>query len=171
MAIRNFGDKSPQLGADVYVDEAAVVIGDVHLHDGSSVWPGAIIRADDARVDLGKGSAMMDLSFAEGPAGSPVMISDGCLISHGARLHGCVVLDDCLIGIGAVVLDKAHIGANSVVAAGALVVPGTKIPSGSLVMGTPARVVRQTSPTDREYLARELERIADKARKYKAAKQ
>ncbi len=170
MAIRNFEDKSPQLGTDVYVDEAATVIGDVHLHDGSSVWPGAIIRADDARVDIGKGSAMMDLSFAEAPEGSPVMISDRCLISHGARLHGCVVLDECLIGIGAIVLDKAHIGANSVIAAGAIVVPGTKIPSGSLVMGTPARVVRQTGPMDREYLARELERISDKARKYMSGK-
>lgn len=168
--LRDFGDKSPRLGSDVYVDEAAVVIGDVHLHDGASVWPGAVLRADDARVDIGKGSAMMDLSFAEAPEGSPVMVSDGCIVSHGARLHGCVILDGCLIGIGAIVLDKAHIGANSVIAAGALVTPGAKVPPGSLVMGSPAKVVRQTGQSDRDFLETELKRIAGKARAYQAGR-
>ncbi len=166
MTIRGFGGKTPQLGAGVYVDEAAQVIGEVHLHDGASVWPGAVIRADDARVDIGKRSAMMDLCFAEAPSGSPVVVGDRCIVSHGARLHGCVLLDECLIGIGAVVLDNAHIGVNSIVAAGSLVAPGTKIPPGSLVMGSPARVVRQTGAADKEYLIRELERIAAKAAIY-----
>ncbi len=168
MAIRQFGDKRPSIGANVYVDESATVIGEVHLHDGSSVWPGVIIRADSARVDIGRGSAMMDMSFAEAPKGRPVVVGDRCIVSHGARLHGCVVVDDTLVGIGAIVLDGANIGAMSVIAAGSLVPPGTKIPPESFVMGVPAKIIRPTNSKDIEWLTEELKALASKTRIYGA---
>lgn len=168
MAIRSFGEKVPRIGMGVYVDEAASVIGDVQLHDGVSVWPGAVIRGDDARVEIGKGSAVMDQAFIEGPSGRPVVVAEGCLISHGTRLHGCVVKEGCLVGIGAIVLDKACVGANSVIAAGALVAPGMDIPPGSIVMGSPGKVSKPAGQEDREYIKRELDRVAQKARIYAA---
>jgi len=169
MTIRGFGDKQPVLGSGVYVDENAVVIGDVHLHDGSSVWPGAVLRADDSTVDIGRGSAMMDLSFAEAPKGRPLVVGDGCICSHGTRLHGCTVGDETLIGIGAIVLDGASVGACSVLAAGALVPPGTKIPQESFVMGIPGKIIRQTNSADLNWLHEELKALTSKAKVYKAS--
>jgi len=169
MTLRSFGDKRPIIGSGVYVDEAAIVIGDVHLHDGSSIWPGAVVRADDASVDVGRGSAMMDMSFAEAPKGRPVTIGDGCIVSHGARLHGCSIGNDTLVGIGAIVLDGAMIGACSVLAAGALVPPGTKIPQESFAMGAPAKIIRQTNSSDLTWLRDELRFIAGKIKVYQAA--
>ncbi len=157
------------MGADVYVDEDAIVIGDVHLHDGSTVWPGAVLRADDSTVDIGRGSAMMDLSFAEAPKGRPVVVGDGCIVSHGARLHGCTVGDETLIGIGAIVLDGASVGACSVLAAGTLVPPGTKIPQESFVMGVPGKMIRQTNSSDLSWLHDELKVLASKAKAYRAS--
>jgi len=169
MVLRSFGNLRPTLGSDVYVDEAAAVIGDVHLHDGSSIWPGAIIRADDARVDIGRRSAMMDQSFAEAPKGRPVVVGDGCIVSHGARLHGCSIGDETLVGLGAMVLDGAVVGACSVVAAGTLVPPGTRIPQESFVMGTPAKIIRQTNSSDLTWLHDELKLIAAKAKIYQSS--
>ena len=169
MTIRGFGDKQPVIGSGVYVDENAVVIGDVHLHDGSSVWPGAVLRADDSTVDIGRGSAMMDLSFAEAPKGRPLVVGDGCICSHGTRLHGCTVGDETLIGIGAIVLDGASVGACSVLAAGTLVPPGTKIPQESFVMGIPGKIIRQTNSADLNWLHEELKALTSKAKVYKAS--
>ncbi len=166
--LRSFGDRSPTLGSDVYVDESAVVIGEVVLRDRSSVWPGAVLRADDDMVEVGRGSAMMDVSFAEAPKGRPVVVGDGCVISHSARLHGCKVGDETLVGIGAMILDGAVVGERSVIAAGCLVPPGTKIAAESFVIGLPAHVVRQTSAKDVDWLRDELKMIAAKAAKYRA---
>jgi len=168
MAIRSYGDKRPVLGKDVYVDEAAVVIGEVHLHDGASVWPGAVLRADSARIDIGRGTAMMDMSFAEAPKGRPVVVGDRCIISHGARLHGCVIVDDTLVGIGATVLDQAQIGAKSVIAAGSLIPPGTKIPSESFVIGVPGKVIRKTTAADLAWLREELGSLTTKLALYRS---
>lgn len=168
MTIRSFGEKRPTLGVDVYVDEDAVVIGDVRLHDRASVWPGAVLRGDDSSVDIGRGSAMMDLSFAEAPKGRPVVVGDGCIISHGARLHGCTVSDETLVGLGAIVLDGASVGACSVLAAGTLVPPGTKIPQESFAMGVPAKIIRSTNSSDLTWLRDELKLLAAKAKVYQS---
>lgn len=167
MAIRGFGDKKPIVGEDVYVDESAQVIGDVNLKDGSSVWPGAVIRADDDSVEIGRGSAVMDLAFVEGPKGRPVRIGTGCIVSHGARLHGCEIGDESVIGIGAIVLDGAVIGQRSIVAAGTLVPPGTRIPPESFVVGVPGKVTRPTTAADVEKLRRDLKVLSTKAKAYR----
>jgi carbonic anhydrase/acetyltransferase-like protein (isoleucine patch superfamily) len=167
MAIRAFGEKRPVIGTDVFVDDSAIVIGDVRLHDGASVWPGAIIRADDSNVEIGRGSAMMDMSFAEAPRGRPVTVGDGCIISHGARLHGCTIGPECVVGIGAIVLDGSVVGERSVIAAGSLVTPGAKIPPESFVMGTPGRVARSTTSADMAWLKDELKVLAIKSAKYR----
>lgn len=169
MALRSFGDKKPTVAKDVFVDESAVVIGEVTLHERSSVWPGAVIRADDDSVVVGRGSAVLDLALIEAPKGRPVSVGDGCIVSHGARLHGCSVGNDSVIGIAAVVLDGASIGEKSVVAAGSLVPPGTKIPPGSFVMGIPSRITRQTSANDLARLREELRALNDKSAKYRSA--
>ena len=171
MVLRSFGDKKPTVAKDVFVDESAVVIGDVTLKERASVWPGAVIRADDDSVEIGKGSAVLDLCLLEAPRGRPVAIGDGCIVSHGARLHGCSVGNDSIIGIGAIVLDGVSIGEKSVVAAGSLVPPGAKIPPNSFVMGVPGRITRQTSPNDLARLREELRALVDKAARYRSPPQ
>ena len=170
MVIRSYGDKKPTLGSQVYVDDSAVVIGDVRLGDKASVWPGAVLRADDDKVEIGERSAMMDLSFAEAPKGRPVRVGSACIVSHGTRLHGCVVGDSSLIGIGAIVLDGASIGRNSMVAAGSLVTPGASFPSGSFVMGAPAKVVREVTKDELAWIDREAAVLEAKAARYLSQK-
>jgi len=168
MVLRTFGDRKPIVAKDSFVDDAAVVIGNVTLQERSSVWPGAVIRADDDSVMIGKGTAVLDLSLVEAPRGRPVVVGDGCVVSHGARLHGCSIGNDCTIGIGAIVLDGASIGEKSVVASGSLVPPGAKIPQGSFVVGVPGRITRQTSPNDLARLREELRALAEKAAIYRS---
>ncbi len=170
MSIRAYGEKKPVLGSKVYVDESAVVIGDVRLGDGASVWPGAVIRADDGEVDIGARTAIMDLAFAEAPKDRPVRVGTDCIVSHGARLHGCSIGDSSLIGIGAIVLDGAEIGRDSIVAAGSLVTPGTKVPPGSFAVGSPAKVNRGVTKEELAWIAREVEVLAVKAARYMSQK-
>lgn len=169
MAILQFGGKSPVVAADAFVHPSATVIGDVHLHDGTSVWPGAVIRADDARIEVGRASAVMDLALLEAPKGRPVVLGEGCIVSHAACLHGCVVKSNSLVGIGAIVLDGAVIGEGSVIAAGALVPPGSKIVPGSFVVGVPGKVLRAATQDERQFIQKEIRHIAEKARAYKSA--
>ena len=170
MTVRRFGDKEPKIGSRVYVDESATVIGDVKLGDGVSVWPGAILRADDGTVEIGERTAMMDMSFAEAPKDKPVIVGRRCIVSHGARLHGCIVRDASLIGIGAIVLDTAEIGSGSMVAAGSLITPGTKIPNNSFVLGAPAKVVRKVTKDEEAWISREVELLSAKAALYQHQK-
>lgn len=166
MTLRAYGDKKPVLGRGVYVDEDSLVIGDVHLEDGVTVWPGAVLRGDDDRVVIGKGSAVMDMAFAEAPRGKPVMVGQGSLVSHAARLHGCSIGNGVLVGIGAIVLDGASVEDGAVVAAGSLVVPGMRVPSSSVVMGSPGKVTSPVTPDNRAWLEGELASLRKKAGTY-----
>jgi carbonic anhydrase/acetyltransferase-like protein (isoleucine patch superfamily) len=170
MVLREAGGKRPALGDGVYVDESAVVIGDVRLGGGASVWPAAVVRADDDRVEVGKGSAVLDMAFIEAPRGRPVTIGEGCLVSHCARLHGCTLGRSVLVGIGAIVLDGARVGDGAVVAAGSLVPPGAEVQPRTVVMGVPAKASRSVGPTDLETLRSELETLRAKAALYAAQK-
>ncbi len=167
MALRKFGKDGPAVDDGAYVDRDALVIGRVHVHERATVWPRALIRADDDYVEIGAGTAVMDMAFIEAPKGHPVKVGDGCIVSHGARLHGCTIGDGVLVGIGATVLDGATVDSGSIVAAGSLVVAKSNIPKDSLVMGAPAKVVRSVTPIDREHLRDELLNLARKAETYR----
>lgn len=166
MVLREIGGKRPVLESGVFVDESAVVIGSVHLHEGASVWPGAVIRADDDRIEIEEGSAVMDVAFIEAPKGKPVVVGKGTIISHGARLHGCTIGDKVLVGIGAIVLDGAKVGNGSKIASGSLVPPEAEIPSNTVVMGVPGKAVRNVSKEETEWLMHECEVVRAKARRY-----
>ncbi len=171
MTTRKVGELSPEVSPDAYVDEDARVIGGVVLEEGVSVWPFALIRADDDRVTVRRGSAIMDTAFIEAPEGRPVTVGTGCIISHGARLHGCTIGDGVLVGIGATVLDGADVGPGSVIAAGSLVPPGARVEPGSLVVGIPARRARDVTDEDADKLRMELTGLREKARRYNSDQQ
>jgi carbonic anhydrase/acetyltransferase-like protein (isoleucine patch superfamily) len=167
MAVRSFKDRTPRIAPSAFVDQTAVLIGDVVLEEHVSVWPGTILRGDDDRVTVGRGSAIMDVSFVEAPQGRPATVGKGCLISHGTRLHGCTVLDGALVGIGAIILDGAVIGEGAIIGAGSIVTPETRIDPRSLAIGVPAKVARPTTGEEAAWILRELRALKAKSEEYK----
>lgn len=144
-----FEGDDPVVADGAWVAPGAVLVGRVELGDGASVWYGAVIRADLERIVIGPGTNVQDGAVLHADPGLPTVVGAGVSIGHGAVVHGCVVEDDCLIGMRTAVLNGARIGAGSLVAAGAVVLEGTEIPPRSLVAGVPAKVRRGV--TDEEY--------------------
>ncbi|GHS90136.1 gamma carbonic anhydrase family protein [Campylobacterota bacterium] len=153
--ILRYLDFEPMIGERVFVSPSADVIGRVSIAEDCSIWFGAVIRADVNFVKIGRRSNVQDGAVihvthceAEGVGGFPTIVGCEVTIGHRAVLHGCEVMDRCLIGMGAIVLDGAKIGEESIVGAGALVTMGKVFPPRSLILGSPARAVRQL--TERE---------------------
>ncbi|WP_166865737.1 MULTISPECIES: gamma carbonic anhydrase family protein [unclassified Salinibacterium] len=138
-----FDGTSPNIDGTAWVAPTATVIGAAELHPESSVFYGAVVRADRDRIVLGAGSNLQDNVVVHGDPGTPAIIGSGVSVGHGAVVHGCTIGDDCLIGMNATVLNRAVIGAESLIAAGALVLEDTVIPPRSLVAGVPAKVRRE----------------------------
>lgn len=127
---------------NAFVAPGAVVIGDVRLGPGSSVWYHCVVRGDTEHIRVGESSNIQDLSILHADPGFPCLVGRRVTVGHRAILHGCVVEDDCLVGMGAILLNGVRLGAGSVVGAGALLTEGMIVPPGSLVVGMPGRVVR-----------------------------
>ncbi len=142
--IHAFEDLVPSLHEDSFVHPDATVIGDVELGEQSSIWPGSVLRADMGKIRIGRQTSIQDGSCVHLTQNySDTLVGNRVTVGHRVILHGCIVEDDCLIGMGAILLDNCRIGAGSLVGAGALVTAGTEVPPGSLVLGSPAKVVRK----------------------------
>jgi carbonic anhydrase/acetyltransferase-like protein (isoleucine patch superfamily) len=158
--IREVPGRKPRIHAGAWVDPAAQVIGDVEIGDGSSIWPGAIVRGDqDNYIRIGRNTNVQDGSVLHVTPQFPCRVGDNVTIGHRCVVHACTVEHNVRIGIGAVVLNGAVVEEWAQVGAGALVPPGKVIPSGWLVMGVPAKPVRKMSQE-------ELDDIARNAREY-----
>ncbi len=164
--ITPFEGKSPQFDETVFIDPSARLIGDVRLGSETSVYPLALLRADSNPIIIGDRSVILDKVLIESPADHPVTIEKEVLISHGAMLHGCIVREGAIVGIGAIVLDGAEVGRYSIVGSGSVVPPGMKIPKRSLVLGIPAKVVKELSEQEMERSKDQLEEAHEKSRKY-----
>ena len=145
MAIYQLGDFVPDVADTAWVAESAEVIGRVTLGDDVSIWFNAVLRGDSDTLSIGAGSNIQDGSVLHADHGSPLVVGERVTVGHQVMLHGCTIGDESLIGIGAVVLNGARIGRNCVVGAGALVTEGKEFPDGSLIVGAPAKVVRELS--------------------------
>jgi carbonic anhydrase/acetyltransferase-like protein (isoleucine patch superfamily) len=162
--------KTPRFGLHVFLAPTATVVGDVELGDGASVWYGAIVRGDVHSIRIGEDSNVQDAAVLHGTLGEwPVIVGARVSIGHHATVHGAVVEDDALIGIGARVLDGARIGAMSLIAAGALVREGMVVPPRSLVAGVPGVVKRALTERELEILRRTPKRYRDLAVQARAA--
>lgn len=140
-------------GDSWYVAPGAHVIGSVRLGRESSVWFAAVLRGDNDWIDIGDGTNVQDGTIIHTDAGAPTHIGRNVMIGHRALLHSCTVGDDSMIANGAMVLDGARVARHCIVAAGALVPPGREIPERSVVMGSPARIVREVTDRDLEQIA------------------
>ena len=148
MTIYALGDQQPQLpgDGDAWIAPTASVIGHVILEPGASVWFGAVLRGDNEPITIGPDSNVQDGAVLHTDPGSPLTLGSGVTVGHKAMMHGCVVGDYSLIGIGAVILNGVRIGKNCIIGANALITEGKVIPDNSLVMGQPGKVVRERDP-------------------------
>ncbi|MCB9671306.1 MAG: gamma carbonic anhydrase family protein [Alphaproteobacteria bacterium] len=144
----------PVVHPTAWVHPSAVLIGEVELGPNVSIWPTAVLRGDMGLIRFGADSNLQDGAVCHNTSGrSETLIGERVTVGHRAILHGCIVEDDCLIGMGAIVMDNARIGAGSFVAAGAVVPPGKVVPPGSLVMGVPGKVVGPTGEREAKAIA------------------
>ena len=146
MAIYQLEDDVPQVHASAWVADNAQVMGKVHLAENASVWYSAVIRGDNDPIRVGRNSNVQDGSVLHTDHGKPLTIGDNVTIGHQVMLHGCTIGDNSLVGIGSVVLNGARISRNCIVGAGALVTEGKEFPDGVLIVGSPAKVVRELTP-------------------------
>ena len=144
-----------------FIHPLAFVCGDVTLGARVSVWPTAVVRGDTAAITIGEGSNVQDGTVVHVDHGVPCTIGARVAIGHRAIVHGATVADDCLIGMGAVLLNRVRVGTGSIVGAGAVCREGMEIPPHSLVLGVPGRVVRETTPEERERIARTVASYLD----------
>lgn len=168
MAVYEVDGKSPQLASTAWVAESAEVMGNVTLGPDASVWFGCVLRGDTESMSIGEGSNVQDLSVLHADRGMPLTVGRHVTIGHKVMLHGCTIGDESLIGIGAIVLNGAKIGKNCLVGAGSLVTEGKEFPDGSMIMGTPAKVVRQLTPEQIEGLRNSARHYIDNARLFRS---
>jgi carbonic anhydrase/acetyltransferase-like protein (isoleucine patch superfamily) len=162
MAVFALESLVPDLHPSTFVAETATVVGAVVLGRNCSVWPQAVLRADNEPIEVGEGSNVQEGAVLHNDPGYPVRIGSGVTIGHQAMLHGCTIGDNTLVGVQAVVLNGAVIGRNCLVAAGSVIPEGKVFAEGSLIIGAPARAVRLLSQEEvdnhaaaaREYVAR-----------------
>ena len=151
--IRTYQGKQPVIPQSCYVDVSAQVIGDVTLGEHSSIWMNAVVRGDVHSIRIGANSNVQDCSVLHGMRHRyPVIVGDWVTIGHNATVHGCVVEDACLIGMGVVILNNARIGEGSIIAAGAVIPENTIVPPRTLWAGVPGKERRQLSEADREMI-------------------
>ncbi|RRD56764.1 gamma carbonic anhydrase family protein [Comamonadaceae bacterium OH2545_COT-014] len=168
MAMYEVDGKTPQVDASAWVADSAEVMGDVTLGADVSVWFGAVARGDTAPITVGEGSNVQDQCVLHADFGQPLVIGRRVTVGHRVVLHGCTVGDESLIGIGAVVLNGARIGKHCLVGAGALVTEGKEFPDGSMILGSPAKAVRQLTPQQIEGLRQSARHYMNNARLFRA---
>jgi carbonic anhydrase/acetyltransferase-like protein (isoleucine patch superfamily) len=168
MALYALDGEAPELPADglYWVADTAAVIGRVRLHSDVSIWYGSVLRGDNEWIEIGDRSQIQDNATLHTDPGFPLSIGRDCVIGHNVILHGCTIGDACLIGMGAVVLNGAKIGANSLVGAGALITEGKEFPENSVILGAPAKLVREADEKTRAMTARAADVYVQRWKRY-----
>ena len=167
MAIYELDGVAPRIPETAWVADSAQVIGDVELAEDVSVWFGVVIRGDTETIKIGARSNIQDASVLHADVGLPLIIGDDVTVGHHVMLHGCTVGDGSLIGMGAVVLNGAKIGKGCLVGAGALVTEGKEFADGSMIVGSPARVIRQLTPEQLDGLKLSARNYVENARRFR----
>jgi carbonic anhydrase/acetyltransferase-like protein (isoleucine patch superfamily) len=171
--IRSFQDKTPSIGKDCYIDETAVVIGDVVLGENCSVWPLVAIRGDINRIRIGDKTNIQDGSVLHvthsgpySPEGAELHVGNEVTIGHKVLLHGCRIGNRCLVGMGSIVADNAIVEDEVIIGSGSLVPPGKRLESGYLYLGSPVQQKRRLSDDEIDYLAYVAEHYVKLMQKY-----
>ena len=169
MATYELDGVAPSVPASAWIADSAQVMGDVKLGEDASVWFGVVVRGDTDVITIGAGTNIQDASVLHADRGMPLTIGANVTVGHQVMLHGCTIGDESLIGIGAVVLNGAVIGKNCLVGAGALVTEGKEFPDGCMIIGSPAKAVRQLSPEQIQGFKLSAQHYIENARRFKTS--
>jgi len=168
MTIYRLGERRLVTMGEYWIAPSATVIGEVILKNNASVWWGAVLRGDNEPISIGENSNIQDNCILHTEMGAPCIVGNNVTVGHMAVLHGCVVGDNCLIGIGAIVLDRVKIGDNCLIGANAFIPPGREIPANSVVLGAPGKVARQVRPEEIAHYTGSALHYVENWRRYKA---
>ena len=164
--IYDFEGKTPKLDPNSWVAPNAVVIGNVDLKKDSNIWFNVTLRGDVETITIGEGSNIQDGSVVHTDPGCPAVIGKNVTVGHLVMLHGCIIEDDCLIGIGSTILNKAKIGKNCIIGAKALITENKVIPDNSLVVGSPGKVIREVTEEEKKAVWENTKHYQDNWKKY-----
>ena len=167
MATYALGELSPTIDPSAWVADSAQVIGNVSLEQDVSIWFGTVLRGDTEHMRIGRGSNIQDGSVLHADIGKPLTVGEDVTVGHKVMLHGCTIGDGSLIGIGAIVLNGARIGRHCLVGAGALVTEGKAFPDGSMIIGSPAKAVKELTPEQIEGLRGSARGYVENARRFR----
>ena len=167
MSIYSIDSRNPQLDPAAWVAPNAIVIGDVRLAAGASIWWNAVLRGDNDPIVIGENSNIQDGSVLHTDIGTPLTLGRDITVGHMVMLHGCTIGDGSLIGIGAIVLNRAVIGKHCLIGANSLIPEGRVIPDRSLVMGSPGKVVRELTDEEVARLLASADHYVDNANRYR----
>jgi carbonic anhydrase/acetyltransferase-like protein (isoleucine patch superfamily) len=169
LSVYNLDNVTPELPNDdeYWIAPTAAVIGRVVLKKNASVWWGAVLRGDNAVIEVGEGSNVQDASVLHTDMDAPLVIGKNVTVGHMVMLHGCTIGDNTLVGIGSIILNHARIGKNCLIGANCLITEGKEIPDNSLVMGAPAKVVRELSPQQAAMMAAGAHHYVENWRRYR----
>ena len=162
------GGRRPKVHPDAYIAPTAVLIGDVEVEKGASVWFGAVLRADEATIRVGEGANVQDNVVIHCAVDLPTLIEKNATVGHSAQLEGCVVEQGALVGMGATMLQRSRLGKGSMLAAGAVLQEGVHIPPGQLAAGVPARVKKPIDGSSNEWVNSSAQHYRERAVRYRA---
>ncbi|AXN32029.1 gamma carbonic anhydrase family protein [Vibrio coralliilyticus] len=172
-ALRSYKDTRPVIGERVYIDQSSVLVGDIKIGDDSSIWPLVAARGDVNHIHIGKRTNVQDGSVLhvthknqENPDGYPLIIGDDVTVGHKVMLHGCIIKDRVLVGMGAIVLDGAVIEEDVMIGAGSLVPPGKTLESGYLYVGSPVKQARPLNGKERAFLQKSADNYVQNKEDY-----
>jgi carbonic anhydrase/acetyltransferase-like protein (isoleucine patch superfamily) len=152
----------------VFIAPGAIVLGDVQLGKEVSVWYNSVLRGDTALISVGEATNIQDLSMIHADPGLPCQVGSRVTVGHRVILHGCLVEDDCLIGMGAILLNRVRVGSGSVIGAGAVLLEGTEVPPGSLVVGCPGKVLRRVDEPMKQMIEHGWRHYVAQAKQHRA---
>jgi len=171
MALRPFRGVSPRVHPSCFVEDSAQVVGDVELGEDSSVWFNAVLRGDVNPIRIGRRTNLQDLSLVHVTTQKHAThVGDDCTVGHHVILHGCLVGNRVLVGMGATLMDGVEVGDECIIGAGALLTPGTKVPPSCLVVGSPGKVKRPITEEERAFLRKSAEGYVHLAAEHRASR-
>ena len=164
--IRNFNNKVPKIHSSSFIEDTACIIGHVTIEEYASIWFNAVLRGDHNSIYIGKGSNVQDNCTLHVSDDFKINIGEGVTIGHNAILHGCTIGNNTLIGMGSIILNDTKIGENTIVAAGTLIPQGKTFPSGVLLLGSPAKVIRNLTQDEIENIKKASESYMELSKMY-----
>ncbi|MFW5799721.1 MAG: gamma carbonic anhydrase family protein [Spirochaetota bacterium] len=168
--IFNYKNLYPQIHNSCFIAENASIIGDVRLEENSSVYFGSVLRGDVNYLSIGNNTNIQDLSVMHAMDDQPCIVGNNVVVGHNVNLHGCIIADNTLIGIGAIILSYAKIGKGSIIAAGTLIPEGKEIPDGVLVMGSPGKIIRELSAEEQNMIINTANHYSELRQQYLSQK-